>query len=486
MNDMPHQNDVQSPTQVPLAVDLDGTLIRTDMMWESLVRLLRKNPLAAILSFFVLFRGRAAFKQHLAARVKVDPANLPYHAELIAWLKTQKASGRKLVLATASDIGMAKPIADHVGLFDDVMASDGKTNLRNAAKRDALTKRFGERRYDYAGNSTDDLGVWPGTREAVVVNAPESLARRAADVTKVGQTFLNEPSHIKSFIKALRPHQWIKNLILFVPVLTAHRLEDKTTLLQAGLAFVAFCLAASAVYLLNDLLDLDADRHHATKRNRPFASGDLPLQFGLVGAPALLFVALGVSLCLSFKFALVTALYFVISTSYSWKLKQIALLDVLFLAGLYTLRLVAGHVATGIPWSEWLLTFSMFIFLSLALMKRFQEIETVREQNGHELKGRGYTAHDRKSVVTLGIISGVAAVIVLGLYVNSEQVVKLYAQPKLLLLACPLLLAWICRVWFLTYRGDMHDDPTAFAFKDWGSYVIGALTLAVMWFATGR
>lgn len=483
---MPHQNDAQSPDQVPLAVDLDGTLIRTDMMWESLVRLLRKNPLAAFLSFFVLMRGRAAFKQHVAARVKVDPANLPYHAELIAWLKVQKASGRKLILATASDINMAKPIADHVGLFDDVMASDGKTNLRNAAKREALNKRFGERRYDYAGNSTDDLGVWPGTREAVVVNAPESLARRAAENTKVGKTFFNQPAHLKPFARALRPHQWIKNLILFVPVLTAHRLEDKATLFQVGMAFVAFCLAASSVYLLNDLLDLDADRHHATKRNRPFASGDLPLQFGLVGAPALLFVALGISLCLSFKFALVTALYFVISTSYSWKLKQIALLDVLFLAGLYTLRLVAGHVATGIPWSEWLLTFSMFIFLSLALMKRFQEIETVREQNGHELKGRGYTAHDRKSVVTLGIISGVASVIVLGLYVNSDQVVKLYAHPKLLLLACPLLLAWICRVWFLTYRGDMHDDPTAFAFKDWGSYVIGALTLAVMWFATGR
>ncbi len=472
--------------QVPLAVDLDGTLIRTDMMWESLVRLLRKNPLAAICSFFVLLRGRAAFKQHVAARVKVDPANLPYHAELIAWLKIQKAAGRKLVLATASDIHMAKPIADHVGLFDDVMASDGKINLRNAAKRDALTKRFGEHGYDYAGNSTDDLGVWPGTREAVVVNAPESLALRAAEQTKVGKTFFNQPAHLKSFVKALRPHQWIKNLILFIPVLTAHRLEDKTTLLQASFAFIAFSLAASAVYLLNDLLDLDSDRHHATKRNRPFASGDLPLQFGLVGAPLLLLIALGISLCLSFKFALVTALYFVISTSYSWKLKQIALLDVLFLAGLYTLRLVAGHVATNIPWSEWLLTFSMFIFLSLALMKRFQEIETVREQNGHELKGRGYTAHDRKSVVTLGIISGVAAVIVLGLYVNSEQVVKLYAHPKLLLLACPLLLAWICRVWFLTYRGDMHDDPTAFAFKDWASYVIGALTLAVMWFATGR
>jgi 4-hydroxybenzoate polyprenyltransferase len=447
---------------------------------------LRKNPLSAFISPFGLFRGRAYFKQQIAAQVKVDPANVPYHEAFLGWLREQKNAGRTLVLATASDLHMARPIAAHVGLFDEVLASDGKTNLRNAAKRRALTERFGERGYDYAGNSADDLGVWPGAREAVVVNAPESLARRAAATTKVGQTFFTEPAHLKSFARALRPHQWIKNLILFVPVLTAHQLRNQAVLLEAALAFVAFCLAASAVYLLNDLLDLDADRHHLSKRNRPFASGDLPLQVGLVGAPLLLLGALGLSLCLSLNFAVVTALYFIISTTYSWRLKQIALLDVLFLAGLYTLRLVAGHVATGIAWSNWLLAFSMFIFLSLALMKRFQEIQTVCEQNGHEVKGRGYTAQHHGAVVTLGMISGLAAVMVLGLYVNSAKVVELYRQPKLLLLACPLLLTWIGRVWLLTYRGQMHDDPTAFAFKDWASYLIGVLTLAVMWLATGR
>lgn len=476
--------DSQSPPTIPLAVDLDGTLIRTDMMWESLVRLLRQNPLAAFASLFALFHGRAQFKQKLAARVRVDPANVPYHVPFLDWLKAQKASGRKLILATASDINMAKPIAAHVGLFEDVMASDGKTNLRNAAKRRALTGRFGERGYDYAGNSPDDLGVWPGAHEAVVVNAPESLASRAAAVTRLGPTFLTKDSRLASLWRALRPHQWIKNLILFVPVLTAHQLKNQTTVAHAGLAFVAFCLAASAVYLLNDLLDLDADRHHPTKCRRPFASGDLPLQFGLVGSPLLLLAALGLSWCLSPGFALVTAIYFFLSTGYSWHLKLIALLDVLFLAGLYTLRLVAGHVATGIAWSQWLLAFSMFIFLSLALMKRFQEIQSVRELSGHQLRGRGYTAQHHSAVVVLGIISGLAAVIVLGLYVNSAKVVELYAHPRLLLLACPLLLAWICRFWWLTYRGKMHDDPTAFAFKDWGSYFIGAMTLAVMWLAT--
>jgi 4-hydroxybenzoate polyprenyltransferase len=255
-------------------------------------------------------------------------------------------------------------------------------------------------------------------------------------------------------------------------------------LIRAGLAFVAFCMAASAVYLLNDLLDLDADRHHATKRNRPFASGDLPLQYGLLGAPILLAAALILSWTLSPAFTLITAIYFFAATGYSWHLKLIALFDVLLLASLYTLRLVAGHVATGIAWSAWLMAFSMFIFLSLALMKRYQEIQAVREQSGHELKGRGYTAQHHFAVVILGIASGVAAVIVLGLYVNSTKVVELYARPKLLLLACPMLLAWICRVWWLTYRGKMHDDPTSFAFKDWGSYLLGASTLGVMWLAT--
>lgn len=471
---------------VPLAVDLDGTLIRSDMMWESLVRLLRRNPLAAFASLFALRRGRAHFKERLAAQVQVDPATLPYHDAFLDWLKQQKSSGRTLALATASDRAMAQPVAAHIGLFADVLASDGKKNLRNAAKRRALSERFGERGYDYAGNSSDDLGVWPGAREAVVVNAPESLARRAAAVTRVGPTFLNSESRWPALVRALRPHQWIKNLILFVPVLTAHQLSDPSVLLRAGLGFVAFCLAASAVYLLNDLLDLDADRHHATKRQRPFAAGVLPLPYGLVGAPLLLTSALGISFFLSPQSALVTAVYALISTSYSWHVKQLALFDVLVLATLYTLRLVAGHVATGIAWSGWLLTFSMFIFLSLALMKRFQEIQTVREQNGHELKGRGYTAHHHGFVITLGLASGFAAVVVLGLYINSAQVVKLYAHPKLLLLACPLLLAWIGRVWLLTYRGRMHDDPTAFAFKDWVSYLIGALTLATMWCATGK
>ena len=482
---MPTASETAGPVQPPLAVDLDGTLIRTDMMWESLARLLREKPLAALAVPFWLLRGRAFLKQQLAARVCIDPASLPYHEDFLKWLKAQKQSGRRLVLATASDIKMAEPIAKHVGLFAEVMASDGMTNLRDQAKLDALTKKFGPRGFDYAGNSSVDLDVWKGSRQAIVVNAGENLAQKAGALTQVGPKFLSNGSPLAALLQCLRPHQWIKNLIILVPLLTAHKFGEPQMVANAGLALLAFCLCASSVYLFNDLLDLEADRLHPTKRERPFAAGRLPLQVGLFGAPLLVLAGLGVALSLSPAFAGVAGLYVALSTAYSWRIKQVALLDVFVLAGLYTLRLVAGHVATSIAWSAWLLVFSMFIFLSLALMKRFQELQALRQQNGHAVKGRGYTAGDLELVTTLGLVSGFIAVLVLALYVNSEQVVKLYARPTLLLLVCPLLLYWISRVWFLTHRGQMHDDPTAFAFKDWVSYLIGALTLAVMWLATG-
>lgn len=469
---------------VPLAVDLDGTLIRTDMMFESLARLLKKNPLALFAVPFWWLRGRAHLKQQLAARVQVDPATLPYHEEFLEWLKAEKRAGRRLILATASDIKMARPVAEHVGIFDEVVASDGKTNLRSTAKLKTLTEKFGERGFDYAGNSSVDLGVWIGAREAVVVNAGESLARSAAQRTKVGKTFLSRHSKFAALVVALRPHQWAKNLIVFAPVVASHQLTF-WPLLAAWGAFAAFCLCASGVYLLNDLMDLDADRRHPAKRHRPLASGKLPLSVGLVAAPVLLLSSGLVALQVGGNLVWLLAGYLVATTAYSWQLKRVALLDVFMLAGLYTARLIAGHLVTGIEYSAWLLMFSMFVFLSLALMKRFQELHAVRANSGHEVKGRGYTAADLELVATLGLVSGFVAVLVMALYVTSEQVAKLYTHPALLLLVCPLLLYWISRVWFLAHRGQMHDDPTVFAFKDWVSYVVGALTVGVMWLATG-
>jgi len=331
-------------------VDLDGTLIRSDMLWESLVRLLQASPWQALAVPIWWLQSRAYLKQQLAARVRVDPASLPYNEEFLTWLQEQKRSGRLLILATASDLAMANPVAQYVGLFDGVMASDGKTNLRHAAKLHALTERFGPRGFDYAGNSSVDLGVWAGTREAVVVNGTDRLARRAAQKTKVGKVFPAKPSTLAALLTAVRPHQWATNLIVFLPALLAHQLGQTTILGLAARAFVVFCLCASAVYLFNDLRDLEADRNHPTQRRRPLASGALPLSAGLAAAPSLLFASLGMALSLSPEFLAVVLGYLIVAVAYSWRLKRIALLNGLVLVGLLMWRVLAGYIATQPAW----------------------------------------------------------------------------------------------------------------------------------------
>jgi len=470
---------------VPLCVDLDGTLIKTDMLWESLVRLLRKNPLWLAVLPFWWAQGRAVLKRQIAARVQVDVAALPYNGLFLEFLRDAKRQGRRLILATASDRELANQVAKHVGLFDEVLASDGRTNLRGSTKLEMLTGRYGERGFDYAGNSAVDLAVWRGTREAIVVNGSRSLTGRAARTTKVGNCFPPKTSPWVALLKALRPHQWVKNLIVFVPIITSHQMGF-WPLLAGAAAFTALCLCASAGYVLNDLIDLDADRHHPVNRQRPFAAGNLPLPLGLLLVPLLFATSAFVAWQMTQSLVALLGLYLVVTTLYSSHLKRVPLLDVFVLAGLYTLRLIAGHIVTGIAYSAWLLVFSMFIFLSLALMKRFRELHGLRHENKTDARGRGYAASDLELVATLGLVSGYLAVLVLALYVNSPQVIELYQHPLLLLLVCPLMLYWISRVWFLSHRGQMHADPVLFALKDWLSYVIGALTLIVMWLATGR
>ncbi len=482
---MPAPPTSTNPAPVPLCVDLDGTLIRTDMVWESLVRALRRNPLYLFAALAWWCRGRAYLKQELARRVEVPVENLPYTESFVSFLRAEKAAGRKLVLVTASDMSPAKRVAEHAGLFDEVLASDGKTNLRGDTKGRTLAERFGKGGFDYAGNSSVDLGTWPYGREAVIVNGSPSLIRRAAALTKIGPTFDCQTSFLPALLKALRPHQWLKSLIVFVPLLTSHHLLDAVFLKPALWAATAFALCSSAVYVLNDLLDLDHDRGHPTRRLRPFAAGTLPLPMGLGLAPILFAVAFGLAAVVSLRLLAVLTAYTLLTLAYSWRLKQIVLLDVFLLAGFYIIRLVAGHEATGIPYSAWLLVFAMFIFLSLALVKRFRELQGLRERNHVNAAGRGYVAADLDLVATLGTGSGWLAALVLALYVNSQEVRVLYAHPTLLLLVCPLLLFWVSRIWLIAHRGAMNDDPVVFAIKDWVSYGIGALTLLVLWLATG-
>jgi len=471
---------------VPLCVDLDGTLIKTDVLWESLVKLLRQNPLHWLAVPFWLLKGRAHLKAQLATRVALDAAALPYNEALLSFLRTEKQRGRRLVLVTAADLRLAQSVADHVRLFDEVLASDGRINLRGKQKGATLAQRFGKGAFDYAGNSAVDLPVWEQARQALVVNGTSRLAQRAAQCGTVGRVFEVRKSSMKSLIRALRPHQWVKNLIIFVPLVASHQLTNLTLARNDLLAFAAFSLCASAVYILNDLLDVDSDRHHPTKRLRPFASGDLAMSVGLVLFPLLLAASALLTWTLSWSFAAVLGVYVLLTTLYSWRLKQVPLVDVFCLTGLYTIRLIGGHEATGVAYSFWLLVFSMFIFLSLALVKRFVELAAARQFSNKEIKGRGYAPGDAELVTALGSSSGYLSVLVLALYVNSQEVRVLYHRPILLLLICPAMLYWISRVWLLAHRGQMHDDPIVFAIKDRVSYLIAAIVLGVLWLATGR
>jgi 4-hydroxybenzoate polyprenyltransferase/phosphoserine phosphatase len=470
---------------VPLCVDLDGTLIRTDMLWESLVRLLKRNPLHLFSVLFWWTRGRAFLKARIAERVQVDPATLPFSESFLEYLRAEKARGRRLLLVTASDAAVAQAIAKHMPIFDDVLASDGARNLRGRNKGETLARLFGRKGFDYAGNSRVDLPVWEQAREAVVVNGHMNLEARAARCTTLGPVFKSD-THFSTWLRLIRPHQWLKNLIIFVPLLTSHQIAQVGAMTDALLAFVAFSLCASGVYVFNDLMDLDSDRHHPTKRQRPLASGTVPIQGGLFLFPVLLGFGFAVGVLLTWQFVMVLGIYLALTIGYSWQLKQIAVLDVLCLAGLYTVRLAGGHEATQIAYSFWLLVFSMFIFLSLALLKRYVELATARQLKRIEIKGRGYAAEDAAVVAMLGIGNGLMAVLVLALYVNSQEVTRLYHHPMVLLLICPFLLYWISRVWLLAHRGRMHEDPIVFALKDIPSYAVGLLTLIILWLATAQ
>jgi 4-hydroxybenzoate polyprenyltransferase len=418
--------------------------------------------------------------------VDVDPTALPVCEGFLEFVRDQQRSGRQVLLVTASDQKLAERVAKHLGLFCQVLGSDGRTNLRGGAKGQRLVQLFGERGFDYAGNCTMDLPVWQLAREALVVNATTGVLRQARGCSRVTGVFDPGKPCWKCLLRAIRPHQWVKNLILLVPLLTAHKLIDPALVGNALLAFVAFCLCASGVYLLNDIFDLDADRQHPTRRLRPLATGDLPVSYGLVAAPLLVLAGVGTAAMITWSFAAVLVGYLALTTGYSLRLKEVVLLDVFCLASLYTLRLIGGHEATGVAYSSWLLVFSMFIFLSLALVKRFVEVKAARSRQDSQVRGRGYTAGDLELVSTLGASSGFLAVLVLALYVNSQEVRVLYSHPTLLLLVCPLMLYWISRVWLMAHREMVHDDPVVFALRDRTSYGVGLLILLIVWLATGH
>jgi 4-hydroxybenzoate polyprenyltransferase len=451
---------------LPLCVDLDGTLVRCDTLVDTLVSGMRNWRVWRALSY-ALTKGRAAMKQELARVERVDAASLPYNEDLLDYLRNEKARGRTLVLATAADRTTAEAVNAHLQMFDEVFASDGKRNLKGARKAAALVGRFGERGFVYAGNDHSDLDVWSHADRAIVVNAKASVTAKVAATTAIEKRLDGSRSPAFAALRALRPYQWVKNLLVVVPIATAHALNDPVGWTNAGWIFAAFCATASSIYIINDLLDIRADRTHPRKRRRPFASGALSPLAGLGMFTVLL--SAGAFFALQTHAALWVALYAVVTLSYSLWLKEFPLVDVFVLAGLYTLRLFAGGEATGHPVSLWLLGFSSFFFLSLALVKRASEMMALPRSSAAR---RGYWPTDVPILQLMGIASGFTSVVILSLFVQDETTSRLYASPALLWCTVPLILFWLCRIWLSTARGYMHDDPIVYAAKDWVSWIV--------------
>ena len=469
-----------------LAVDMDGTLVRTDTLAEATLALIAAEPwrVPQILGWLRL--GRAGFKRRLADHRLADPASLPYDEAVTAEIAAARAAGRRIELVSAADARQVRAVADHLALFDTAHGTSpgtaGGANLGGAEKAAFLAGRHGAGGFDYVGDSRTDLPVWARARRAITAHAGSGL-RAAAERARPGARHISPPAgraaEARAWLRALRPHQWLKNLLVFLPVLAAHAPAAAG---PALVAFVAFSLTASSVYLLNDLLDLAADRAHPRKRHRPFAAGTLGLAEGAVAAGALLLAAATLAgFALPPQFLAVLGLYLTATLAYSLALKRRLIIDVWTLAGLYTLRILAGAAATGIALSPWMLAFSMFLFLSLATVKRQAEMVDLRAAGTAQAAGRAYRTEDLPILAGMALAAGYAAVLVLALYINSPRVEALYARPLALWPVCALLLYWISRMVMVTHRGGMGDDPLVFALRDRVSLAVIALSgVAVM------
>jgi 4-hydroxybenzoate polyprenyltransferase len=466
-----------------IAVDLDGTLTLTDTLHESVLVLVRNNPFVLFLLPFWLIKGIAYFKLKVFESCVLDVTTLPYNSPLIDWLKGQKANGKKIVLCTAANDHIAQAVAKHLDFFDDVIASNAVTNLKSGNKRNALQERYGDKGFDYAGNSSADMEVWASASYAIIVNATKAVHTKASQVASVSRIFPSENVRILDWVRALRLHQWIKNLLLFVPLLAAHQFDNFQSLATLATAFISFSLCASSVYITNDLLDLESDRRHPRKKHRAFASAKLSIALGAAISPMLICSSIVLAAIVGIEFLSVLLVYILLTVAYSLIFKRIELIDCLTLATLYTIRIFAGAAAVSLPISFWLLAFSIFIFLSLALVKRYAELIAQIEVEGSVAFGRSYKVSDAPLLQMFGISSGYISVLVIALYVHSEDVLSLYKHSTAIWLVLPILLFWISWVWLKATRGEMHDDPIIFAIKDKVSLLVAALSAVVFIYA---
>jgi len=467
----------------PLCVDLDGTLVHTDLFVESLAELANSNFLSLFLLPIWLARGKAYLKNEIARRVTVDVESLPYNEPFVEYLRGLRIQGRTLVLATASNEKLAHQIAEHLQLFDRVIASDAHTNVAGFKKLERLIAAFGENGFDYAGNGRPDLRIWPSARRAVLVN-PEWRVESALE--KLGppdKKFHRHRAGPADYLHGIRVHQWVKNLLVFVPLAASQQFDNEGSLVNSLIAFCSFSLGASSGYLLDDLLDLKFDRQHPHKQARPLASGAIDVKHGIYLAPLLLITAFGVAQWLSLWFSVSLAAYFSLTIAYSVWLKRKPISDVSALAALYTLRILAGATAIAVFPPFWLLAVCIFLFLSLAMVKRYTQSRELLLSDKVAVKERGFHRSGLAKLRGLGITSGCIASLALAFYFYREDVANLYGRPEIIWLLCPLLLFWLGYVWFKATRGEIHDDPVVFAFTDRASQITALIALVVLYTA---
>ena len=473
-----------SERDMRLFVDLDGTLIRTDLLFESLLLLIKRNPLYLAAIPFWLLRGRAWLKHQLARRVKIDPVGLPFNEELLAWLREQRARGRPMTLISASNQSYVDAMSEHVGLFDAAIGSDARTNLKALNKLQRIEEITQGGDFAYAGDSRADIPIWSKAKQILLVNCSPAILDRFASRSDDVLRFGSAGAIFRPMLRAMRPHQWLKNTLLFVPLILSHQLNIPELLAAAAIGFFAFCLCASSVYLLNDMLDLYSDRSHQTKCKRPFASGDLPLVAGIVAAPALLLGAFQVALLLPADFRLVLLTYWLLTCLYSFALKRVFLLDAVTLAILYTLRIAAGAEAIEVVTTNFLTGFSLCFFLGLAMVKRVTELANLQATTAGSVSGRAYRRSHEPLLSVIGGMASLMAVIVFAFYINAPDTTRLYGTPLLLWLICPLLLVLLGRIWMLARAGQLNEDPVLFAVEDRFSQLIVLATGILIWLAT--
>lgn len=479
--DATHTDSSASSKKRPLCVDLDGTLVATDTVAESFLGLLKTAPWKIFGLILALLSGRPRFKRYLARNAPVDPTMLPYREEVLDEMRLARGAGRPVLLVTASDQMTADAIAGHVDLFDEAIGSDGVKNLKARRKAEFLVSRFGVGGFQYLGDSRADLPVWKAANEATLVAASSGTRRSAEHLVEKVTVLSERPTKWKAVIKELRPHQWAKNVLLFVPLYFSYQYTNLSLLFTAVMAFLSFSFCASSIYVLNDLADLSSDRQHRTKRERPLAAGALSIPEGI--ALSIFSLALAVALAAVFVspiFVVVLLGYVALTTAYTFVLKQKMIVDVLALASLFTYRVMAGGIAVDVQLSPWLLAFSIFFFTSLAFVKRYSELIQIKGDHSESLKGRNYVRADIPIVTAAGPSAGLLAVLVFALYINSPATTAYYSRPQALWAICLVLVYWIMRIWFLAARDQMHDDPVLFAVKDRISLAAGAVVIACL------